>query len=76
MGIGQTYNAQRVMVIVVDNNGRVHGWDVEPARASWEMRGLSPGGRTSVHIDIDGPMKRRTRQLSDLDVPALDGRWE
>ena len=77
-GIGQAFNAKRVMVLVVAADDQVHGWDVEPGRASWEMRGMAPGGRTTVHIDIDGPMKRRTRNLptADLVVPELEGRWE
>lgn len=77
-GPGQTFDAQRVMVLVVDRAGKVHGWDLEPARAAWEMRGLSASGRTAVHIDIDGPMHRRTKDLptADLVVPELEGRWE
>jgi hypothetical protein len=65
------------MVLVVDRAGLVHGWDVEPARARWSMTGVA-GGRTQVHIDIDGPMRRRTKDLptADLVVPELEGRWE
>lgn len=76
-GPGQSFNAQRVMVLVVDAAGKVHGWDVEPARARWNMTGIE-GGRTTVHIDVDGPMRRRTRDLptADLVVPELEGRWE
>lgn len=76
-GPGQTFAAQRVMVLVVDSAGKVHGWDVEPARASWHLTGLE-GGRSTVHIDIDGPMRRRTRDLptADLVVPELEGQWE
>lgn len=76
-GPGQTFSARRVMVLVVDDAGKVHGWDVEPAVASWRMTGVA-GGRTQVHIDIHGPMRRRTRDLptADLVVPELEGRWE
>jgi hypothetical protein len=76
-GIGQSFNARRVMVLVVAADGLVHGWDVEPAVASWRMTGVS-NGRTAVHIDIDGPMRRRTKDLPDADlvVPELEGRWE
>ena len=76
-GPGQTFDAQRVMVLVVDRAGKVHGWDLEPARAEWRMTGVT-NGRTAVHIDIDGPMCRRTKDLptADLVVPELEGRWE
>lgn len=63
------------MVVVVDQEGRAHGWDVQPAMASWRMTGISPSGdrRTTVHIDIDGPMRRRTRDLDAvLKAPELD----
>ena len=56
------------MVLVVDGAGRVHGWDVKPATASWRMTGLSPSGRTAVHIDIDGPMRRQTKDLPTADL--------
>ena len=41
------------------------------------MTGIQ-GGRTTVHIDVDGPMRRRTRDLptADLVVPKLEGRWD
>jgi hypothetical protein len=76
-GPGQAFDAQRVMVLVVDHFGKVHGWDLEPAQARWVMTGVA-GGRTQVHIDIDGPMRRRTKDLptTDLVVPELEGRWE
>ena len=72
---GQTFQAKRVMVIVVTHDDRVHGWDVEPGTAKWKMNGLT-GGRTNVHIDIDGPMRRKTRDISDVEMPELEGRWE
>jgi hypothetical protein len=76
-GPGQRISGRRVMVLIVDDVGKVHGWDVEPAVASWRMNGLT-NGRTNVHIDIDGPMRRKTRDMpgADLHVPELEHRWE
>lgn len=72
-GIGQSFNAKRVMVLVVAADDQVHAWDVEPAVASWSMTGQHPSGRTIVHVDIDGPMRRRTRALTPEQVAALGG---
>ena len=72
-GPGQTFNAKRVMVVVVDQDDKVHGWDVDDGRARWRMTGVADG-RSTVHIDIDGPMRRKTRDLSDVEMPELD--WE
>lgn len=76
---GQRYEAQRVMVVVIDTAGQAHGWDVEPALAEWEMVGITGnglgGGRSVVRIRVEGPMRRRTRRLEDLDMQVSD-RWE
>ena len=74
-GPGQKFQAKRIMVVVVGHDDKVQGWDVEPGTASWHMTGLQ-GGRTTVHIDVDGPMRRKTRNLSDLELPELENQWE
>lgn len=70
--IGQSFNAKRVMVIVVAADDRVHAWDVDPAVASWTMTGQHPSGRTIVHVDIDGPMRRRSRTLNSDQIAMLE----
>lgn len=64
------------MVVVVDTTGKAHGWDVAPAFASWEWTGVHPTLGSTVHIDIDGPMRRRTRNLEDLEAELTEGSWE
>jgi hypothetical protein len=67
---GQKFEAARVMVVVVDTAGKAHGWDVAPGTASWRWTGVHPSHGSTVHIDIDGPMRRRTRDLEDLEAQA------
>lgn len=75
MSIGQKFQAARVMVVVVEEDGKTHGWDVAPGFAEWKWTGLHPSLGSTVEIKIVGPMRRRTRSPEDLEAEITEGRW-
>jgi hypothetical protein len=59
---GQTRKPRRAVLVMVDENGRVDGWEVFNATAGYELTGW-PGGSAHGTITVSGEFHRMSRQL-------------
>ena len=65
-GIGQEFNASRAMIVIVDDDGQVHAWDVGAVRtAKWEWTGMTRN-RSTAKVTLEGEFHRRTRNLEQF----------
>lgn len=70
--IGQKFENARRVVLLVEVDGRQHGWEiVGPNRVSWEMTGLVAGS-THATVKATGEFHRLTRQTFDIMIEAPD----
>lgn len=64
--IGQEILHRRAMIVMVDEDGQVHAWDVGVGRSTWEWTGTNLDGRSTAKVTMNGTLHRRTRDLDQF----------
>lgn len=65
-GIGQEFNIQRAMIVLIDDDGKAHAWDVNAVRtAKWEWTGMTVN-RSTAKVTLEGEFHRRSRNLDQF----------
>jgi hypothetical protein len=71
-GIGQDINVARAMIVLVDDQGQAHAWDLNNVtKAEWEWTGMTEH-RSTARVTVEGEFHRRTRNLEAM-MRALHG---
>lgn len=63
-GIGQSFDVQRAMLVILDGTGRAQGWEVRDGVGRWEFTGVAQDdGSSTATVTMTGKFKRRSKEI-------------